>query len=93
MDNHLQYVLVDHNLRKLAEGRLGRNVPNAYKRCIGSADTNVKGVQEPSCDSGDTGKTGNSLSSDLYCGKESTGRLEWQEVLGISWVRSEWETR
>ena len=73
MDNHLQYVLVDHNLRKLVVGRLGWNVPNAYKRCIGSADTNVKDVQEPLCDSGGIGRMGNSLGSDLYCGKESTG--------------------
>ena len=73
MDSHLQYALVDHNLHKLAVDRFGWNVPNADKRCIGSADTDVKGVQEPSCGSGGTGKTGNSLSSDLYCGKESTG--------------------
>ena len=83
MDNHLQYVLVDRNLRKLAEGRLGQNVPNAYKRCIGSTDTNVKGVQEPPRDNGGTGKTGNSLGSDLYCDKESTGWSVWREVLGI----------
>ena len=54
-------------------GRLGQNVPNAYKRCIRFADTNVKDVQEPSRDSGDIGRMGNSLGSDLYCGKENTG--------------------
>ena len=46
MDNHLQYVLVDHNLHKLIEGKLDQNVSNAYKRCIEFADTTVKGVQE-----------------------------------------------
>ena len=75
MDSHLQCALVDHNLRTLAVGILGRNVPNAYKRCIESTSTDVKGVQGPSRDSGDTGRMGNSLGSDLYCGKESTGWL------------------
>ena len=73
MDSHLQYALVDHNLCKLTVDRLGQNVPNADKRCIRSTDTDVKGVQEPSHGSGDTGRIGSSLGSDLYCGKESTG--------------------
>ena len=75
MDNHLQYVLVDCNLCKLVVGRLGRNVPNAYKRCIRFADTDVKDVQAPPRDSGGIGRMGNSLGSDLYCGKESIGWL------------------
>ena len=73
MDNHPQCALVDHNLHTLAVGILGRNVPNAYKRCIESAGTDVKGVQGPPRDNGGIGRTGNSLGSDLYCGKESTG--------------------
>ena len=73
MDNHPQCALVDHNLCTLAVGILGWNVPNAYKRCIESASTDVKGVQGPPHDNGDIGRTGNSLSSDLYCGNESTG--------------------
>ena len=80
MDSHLQCALVNHNLCKLAVDRLGWNVPNADKRYIGSADTDVKGVQEPSCDSGGIGRMGNSLGSDLYCGKESTGWSVWQEA-------------
>ena len=80
MDNHLQCTLVDHNLRRLIVGILRRNVPNAYKRCTKSASTDVKGVQEPPRDSGGIGRTGSSLGSDLYCGKESTGWSAWQEV-------------
>ena len=74
-------------------GILGRNVPNAYKRCNESASTDVKGVQEPSCDNGGMGRMGNSLGSDLECGKESTGWLVWWKVLGILWARFEWGTR
>ena len=80
MDNHPQCALIDHNLCTLAVGILSRNVPNAYKRCIESTSTDVKGVQEPSRDSGGIGRMGNSLGSDLYCGKESTGWLVWREV-------------
>ena len=93
MDNHPQHVLVDRNLHTLAVGILGWNVPNAYKRCSESTSTDVKGVQEPPRDSGGIGRTGNSLGSDLDCGKESTGWLVWQEVSGILWVRFEWGTR
>ena len=73
MDNHLQCVLVDRNLHTFAVDKLGQNVPNAYKRCIESASTDVKGVQGPSRDSGGIDRMGNSLGNDLYCGKESTG--------------------
>ena len=52
MDSHLQHVLVDHNFCIFSVGMLSWNVPNTYKRCIESADTNVKGVQEPPHDSG-----------------------------------------
>ena len=93
MDNHPQCALVDCNLRTLAVGILGQNVPNAYKRCIKSASTNVRGVQEPSRDSGGTGRTGNSLGSDLYCGKESTGCAVWQGASGIPEVGFEWGMR
>ena len=80
MDNHPQCALVDCNLHTLTVGILGWNVPNAYKRCIKSASTDVKGVQEPPHDSGGIGKMGNSLGSDLYCGKESTEWSAWQEI-------------
>ena len=88
MDSHLQCALVDHNLCTLIVGRLGWNVPNACKRCIRSANTDVKGVQEPSRDSGGIGRMGNSFSSDLYCGKENTASLVWQGVSGIHGVES-----
>ena len=93
MDSHLQCAQVDHNLRTHGLGKLGRNVPNACKRCIGFGGTNVKGVQEPSCDSGDSGRPGSSLSSDLYCGNENTGCLGLQEVSGTHWVGFVWEQR
>ena len=72
MDSHLQYAQVDHSLCKYDAGKLGQNVPNAYKRCIESTSTNVKGVQEPSRDSGGSGRLGSSLGNDPYCGNEST---------------------
>ena len=83
MGNHPQCALVDCTLHTLAVGILGQNVPNAYKRCIESAGTDVKGVQEPPCDSGGIGRMGNSLGSDLYYGKESTGWSAWWEASGI----------
>ena len=48
----------------------------------------MKGVQEPSHDSGGSGRLGNSLGSDLYCGNENTGYLGLLEVSGIHWVGS-----
>ena len=93
MDSHLQHVQVDHSLCKYDLGKLSRNVPNAYKRCIESASTNVKGVQEPSCDSGGSGRMGNSLGSDPYCGNENIGSQEWQVASGKGWVGPEWEWR
>ena len=87
MDNHLQCALVDCNLCTLVVGIPGRNVPNAYKRCIKSTSTDVKDVQGPPHDSGGIGKTGNSLNSDLYCDKESTGCMVWQGVSEILKVR------
>ena len=77
MDSHLQRALVDRNLCTLVVGILSRNVPNAYKRCIASASTDVKDVQEPSRGSVGIGRMGSSLNSDLYCGKENTGCLVW----------------
>ena len=88
MDSHLQYAQVDRNLRRFGLGKLCRNVPNACKRCIWFGDTDVKGVQEPSRDSGGNGRLGNSLSSDLYCGNENTGYRGSLGVLGIRWVES-----
>ena len=73
MDSHLQRAQADHSLRKYDAGKLCRNVPNAYKRNIWFGDTDVKGVQEPSRDNGGSGRPGNSLGSDLYCGNENTG--------------------
>ena len=93
MDSHLQRVLVDCNLHILSVGKLCWNVPNTYKRCIESTYTNVKGVQEPPCDNGGTGRTSNSLGSDPYCGKESTGWLAWQEVSSIGWAALVWGQR
>ena len=73
MDSHLRHAQVDHSLRKYDVGKLGWNVPNAYKRNIWFGDTDVKGVQEPSCGNGGSGMMGSSLGSDLYCGNENTG--------------------
>ena len=88
MDSHLQYAQVDCNLHTRGLGKLCRNVPNACKRYIWFRDTDVKGVQEPSRDSGGNGRLGNSLSSDLYCGNENTGCLGSPEVSGIHWEGS-----
>ena len=93
MDSHLQYAQVDRNLRTLGLGKLCRNVPNAYKRYIWFGDTDVKGVQEPSHDSGGNGRLGNSLGSDLYCGNENTGCPGLREVSGTRWVRFVWERK
>ena len=73
MDSHLRRAQVDHSLHKYNVGKLCWNVPNAYKRNIWFGDTDVKDVQEPSRGSGGSGRTGNSLGSDLYCGNENTG--------------------
>ena len=75
MDSHLQHAQVDHSLCKYNVGKLCWNVPNAYKRNIWFRDTDVKGVQEPSRGNGGSGRTGNSLCSDPYCGNENTGCL------------------
>ena len=48
----------------------------------------MKGVQEPSRDSGGSSRLGNSLGSDLYCGNENTGYQGLPEVLGTRWVGS-----
>ena len=93
MDSHLRHAQVDHSLHKYNLGKLGQNVPNAYKRCIASASTDVKGVQEPSRDSGGSGRMVNSLSSDPYCGNKNTGSQGWQAVSGKDWVRPEWGQR
>ena len=45
----------------------------------------MKGVQEPSRDNGGIGSRDNSLGSDLYCGNENTGCLEWLVVSEIDW--------
>ena len=76
MDSHLQRALVDQSLCKYGVGKLCWNVPNAYKRNIWFGDTDVKGVQEPSRGNGGSGRTGNSLGSDPYCGNENTGCQE-----------------
>ena len=73
MDSHLRHAQVDHSLHKYNAGKLCQNVPNAYKRNIWFGDTDVKGVQEPSCGSGGNGMMDSSLGSDLYCGNENTG--------------------
>ena len=80
MNSHLQCALVDHNLRTLIVGILGRNVPNAYKRCSVSAGTDVKDVPEPPRGSEGIGRMGSSRGSDPYCGKESTGCSAWWGV-------------
>ena len=72
MDSHLRCAQVDYSLRKYDAGKLCRNVPNAYKRNIWFGDTDVKGVQEPSCGNGGSGRMGVSPGSDLYCGNENT---------------------
>ena len=89
MDSHLRHAQVDHTLRKYDAGKLCRNVPNAYKRNIWFGDTDVKGVQGPSHGNGDSGRMGNSLGSDPYCGNENTGCLGLQVVSKRCSVRSE----
>ena len=48
MDSHQKGGLVDHNLHKVVVGRPDRNGPNADKKCIWSAYTDVKDVLGPS---------------------------------------------
>ena len=93
MDSHLRRAQVDHSLHKYDVGKLCRNVPNAYKRNIWFGDTDVKGVQEPSRGNGGSGRMGNSLGSDLYCGNENTGCQGSPEVSKRCQVRSEWGQR
>ena len=93
MDSHLQHAQVDHSLRKYDAGKLCRNVPNAYKRNIWFRDTDVKGVQESSRDNGGSGRTGNSLDSDLYCGNKNTGYQGLPVVSKRCLVRFEWGQR
>ena len=64
MDSHQKCALVDHNLRKLIVGRPDQNGPNAGKRCIWFADTDVKGVLGQSPSSADIGNWGSSHNSD-----------------------------
>ena len=48
----------------------------------------MKGVQEPSRDSGGNSRLGSSLGCDPYCGNENIGCLESLEVSGICWAGS-----
>ena len=82
MDSHQKCVLVDHNLCKVVVGRPDWNGPIAGKRCIWSADTDVKDVLGPSPSNEDIGNWGSSRDSDQDCGKESTGWMAWRVKVG-----------
>ena len=92
MDSHQKGGLVDHNLHKVVVGRPDRNGPNAGKRCIWSACTDMKDVLGPSRDSGDIDSWDSSHNSDRDCGKENTRWKVWWVTADRLMVTFEWET-
>ena len=82
MDSHQKGGLVDHNLHKVIVDRPDWNGPNAGKRYIRFADTDVKDVLGLSPGSEGIGSLGSSHSSDQDCGKESTRWKEWRVKVG-----------
>ena len=90
-DNHLKCGLVDHNLCNVIVGKPDQNGPNADKRYIRSAYTDVMDVLEPSPYNGGIGISGSSPCNDRdgECGGGTGRGVNVTSICGSSGMKVE----